>query len=248
MLTVPLPELAYEALAPSVAAIELPLTVTVAPVTVDEVPQTPVELRTFSLVSYRLASAAAFTEVWDPVVKQWLAEGAAVGPTSLAYLPDEPSPWQGTVVAGGGEDAFGQPQFEKAVGGYPSYSFRAMFATREELTVSGPSNAVTFGAGSDRNLMVLGPGDGEKPGNATEARLQLKDTSLQVIGGLAIRRDSPGAEVTLSNAAGASVVLRPDGSIELRPAAGRDVVVSGDLETERVTYLPAGGGAKKTLV
>ena len=66
-----------------------------------------------------------------------------------------------------------------------------------------------------------------------------------MIGGLRSHRSSPGAEVTLSNAAGASVVLRPDGSIELRPAA-RPLrsLVAGDLETERITYLPAGGGPK----
>jgi len=43
-------------------------------------------------------------------------------------------------------------------------------------------------------------------------------------------------------------VLWPDGSVELRPAPGRTVVVAGDLETEHVVYRPGGGGAKKTLV
>lgn len=247
MLTVPFPELAYEALAPSLAAAELPVTVGVGPVDVDGVVLTPVELRTFSLVTYRQAGPGAFPEVWDPVAKQWLPEGTAVGPVPLAYLPDQAPPWQGTVVAGGGEDASGRPQFATALGGYPSYSFRALFATTDEVALSAPSAPVAFASVTDRNLMILGPGDGEKPDNATEARLLLKDPGFQVIGGLVVRRDSPGAEVTLSNAAGASVVLLADGAIEVRPGPGRGVVVAGDLETERITYRPLGGGPKQAL-
>lgn len=241
MLSVPVPELVYDTLYPGVAALELPVTVAVGPVVDDGAPQTPVELRTFGLVGYR-QPAAGVTEVWDDQQQQWLPEGDAVEPTPLAFLPDEPSPWQGVVVAAGGS------RFARAVSGYPSYSFRALFATPEEVVLSGPSAPVTFGSVTDRNLMVFGPGEGEKPDNATEARLQLRSPGLAVIGGLVVRRDSPGAEVTLSNAAGASVVLKADGSIELSPAAGRSVVVAGDLETERIEYRPDGGGAKKKLV
>lgn len=248
MLTVPVPQLTYEALAPSVAAIELPLTVTVGPVQLDSAPQTPVELRTFSLVGYRQPSPAGDPEVWDPAAKQWAAEGTAVADTPMAYLPEQSAPWEGTIVAAAGQDTSGQPQFVKAIGGYPSYWFRALFAGGEEVALSGPSESVTFGGVADRNLLVLGAGEGERPEDATEARLLLKNTARQVIGSLVIRRDSPGAEATLSNAAGASVVLKPDGSIELHPAAGRRVVVAGNLETERVTYRPAAGGVKKTLV
>ncbi|OBF33692.1 hypothetical protein A5724_19270 [Mycobacterium sp. ACS1612] len=248
MLTVPAPQLTYEALSSSVAALELPLTVTVGPVLLDSAPQTPVELSTFSLVGYRQPSALSAPEVWDPAARQWLAEGSAVADTPLAYLPAQPAPWQGTIVAAVGQDASGQPQFVKAIAGYPSYWFRALFADGEEVALSGPSDSVTFGGINDRNLLVLGPGEGEEPKDATEARLLLKNPGRQVIGSLVIRRDSPGAEMTLSNAAGASAVLKPDGSIELHPAVGRRVVVAGDLETERVIYRPAAGGTKKTLV
>jgi hypothetical protein len=51
----------------------------------------------------------------------------------------------------------------------------------------------------------------------------------------------------LANSAGAAVILQPDGSIELRPAPGRSVRVTGDLDTERIRYAPAGGGPKTTL-
>lgn len=247
MLTVPVPELAYEALSPSVAAAELPVTVNVGHVDAEGVVLTPVELSTFSLVTYRQLGPGASSEIWDPGAKRWMPEGATVGPAPLAYLPDQSSPWQGTVVAGGGEDAFGQPQFARAVGGYPSYSFGALFATSDEVALSGPSATIVFASVADRNQVVLGPGDGEKPDDATEARLLLKDPGYQVIGGLVVRRDSLSAEVTLSNTAGASVVLRADGAVEVRPGPGRSVVVDGDLETERITYRPAGGGPKQAL-
>jgi len=249
MLTAPAPRLAYEALGPSVAAAELPMTVTVGPVVADGSPQGPVELSKAGLIGYRQVLPGAFTEVWDADQKIWLPEGELAGATQLAYLPELPDPWLGIVVAAGGTDMFGNPQFAKAVGGYPSYSFRALFISHAgEAYLSGPSEAVAFAGVADRNLMVLGPGEGETPDEATEARLLLKNTGLQVIGGLVVHRDSPGAEVTLSNSAGASVVLRPDGSIELRPASGRTVLVAGDLEVEHVVYRPAGGGVKKALV
>ena len=249
MLTVPAPALAYEPLAPSVAAAELPVTVLVGPLLDEGVPQTPVELSRFALVTYRQAVPGALAEVWDDQQKQWLLEGAPVAGSALAFLPDQPSPWQATVVAAGGQDANGASQFAKAAGGFPSYWFRALFSSRAgEVAVSGPSQGVTFGGIADKNLMVLGPGDGEQPDEATEARLLLKSPALQVIGGLVVHRDSPGAQVTLSNAAGAAVVLRPDGSIELSPGPGGTVVVAGDLETDRIVYSPAAGGPKRTLV
>jgi hypothetical protein len=135
------------------------------------------------------------------------------------------------------------------MGGYPSYHFRAYFAlpTGGQSGMSTASAAIVFVEAGSRDLMVLGPGDGERPATATEARLQLKNPALQLIGGVVIRRDTPGAEVTVSNGAGASVVLRPDGSIELRPASGRAVTVDGDLEAARVFAEPPGGGLRQQL-
>ena len=95
--------------------------------------------------------------------------------------------------------------------------------------------------------MVIGPGEDEKPESATQARLVLKSPAMEVIGRVLIERSAPGARITIDNSAGASVVLHPDGHIELRPAAGRNVVVAADLEAERITYLPAGGGPKRVL-
>jgi hypothetical protein len=247
VITVPAPTLAYDALAPGVAPLELPLTVQVGAVLGDDAVLTPVELTRFELLPYRRLSAGALTEIWDTKQKTWVPEGDPAEADPFAFLADQPVPWQGLVVAAGGTDAAGQPQYAKALGGFPSYTFRAMFSTTDEVAVSASSPAVSFAPVADKNLMVMGPGDGEKPDEATEARVLLKNPALATIGGLVVHRDSPGAEVTLSNAAGASVVLRPDGSIRLRPGPGRSVVVDGDLETGRITYQPGGGGVRVTL-
>jgi hypothetical protein len=252
VLTIPAPTLDFEPQAAGVAALELPLTVALGPVTQDGATLAPPDLATSGMVSYRTLTPGSQPEVWAPDLKQWLPEaGDAAVAQPLAFLPEEPQPWQGLVVAAGAVDASGAPVYASSgASGFPTYSFAALFVTHgEEAGLSGNSPPVSFRSVSDRNLMVLGPGDGEKPEQATQARLQLRSTSLATIGGLVIDRDSPGAEVTLSNSAGASVVLRPDGTIELRPAAGRNVVVTGDMETERITYLPAtGGGPKKNLM
>jgi hypothetical protein len=46
----------------------------------------------------------------------------------------------------------------------------------------------------------------------------------------------------------ASVALLGDGSIRLRPALGRAVIVDGDLEAEHIRYLPIGSSVKQNLV
>lgn len=250
MITVPAPSLAYDALAPGVAARELPLTVGLPDVTDDGAALGPADLTTFGLVGYRQLTAGALREVWTPPAKAWLPD---LGPdpatgTPLAFMAGDPRPWQGIVVAAGGTDAFGAPVFAAGVGGYPAYSFAGVFAGKTgDAVLGGSSASVSFGSVADRNLMVIGPADGEKPDNATEARVLLKDPAFTVIGGLVVHRDSPGAQVTLSNAAGASVVLLPDGSVEVRPAAGRSLLVTGDLEADRITYQPAGGGPRQVL-
>jgi hypothetical protein len=44
-----------------------------------------------------------------------------------------------------------------------------------------------------------------------------------------------------------TLTIEADGDIRLSPAAGRRVVITSDLEVERVRYLPASGLPKKTL-
>jgi hypothetical protein len=201
---------------------------------------------------YRRAVSGAALDIWDDGTKVWTSEldaGAVRQPVPLSYEPAEPEPWHGILIAAGARDSAGKPQYEKAAGGYPNYSVRALFSRADapELLLTGPSPTVAFVATADKNLVVVGPGDDEEPDAATQARVLLKSTSLQVIGRLEMQRSGAGAVVTLGNASGASIVLHTDGRIELTPGAGQRVVVNGDLEADLITYLPAGGGAKQTL-
>jgi hypothetical protein len=249
MIDVDAPTLAYAGV-PGIAALEFPLEVLIGPVKSMGAVAGPESMNVFQYVVYRRLSSGSDLDVWDESSKAWYPQGThSTTSAQLAYLPDEPYPWKGMIVAAGGKDATGQPQYAKAAGGYPLYHVRALFETKdpEEIVLSGPSANVAFAGSSDKNLMVMGPGDDEKPEDATEARLLLRNTSLNEIGGLHIVRDSPGARVTLANAAGASIVLHADGHIELAPAPGKNVLIVGDLEAEKITYSPGGVGAKKVL-
>lgn len=251
MLTVPTPLLGYEPLAPGLAALELPITASVGPVRLDGQALDPRQVAEAGIVLCRQRAAGVAVDVWDPAGRQWRPEGQAVPPAATALAPTGPpaTPWQAIVVAAGGTDAAGQPQFARAAaGGLPCYTLRARVVTRGgQSGLSRHSAPLRFAAVADRALVVLGPGEGERPDRATQARLLLRDPGLQVIGGVEVRRDAPGATVTVSNAAGARVVLRPDGGIELHPAPGRGVLVGSDLEVEHLRYRPAGGGPKRDL-
>ncbi len=213
MLDVTRPTLAYEGQATGPATLEKPVNVLVAPVASNGDVVGPEGLATFAYYVYRRPSAGSSLDVWDDATKLWTPEtttGVDRTPTLLAYQAGDPTPWRGIIVGAGGRDATGQPQFERAVGGYPTYSVRAYFVTADhsEALLTGPSDNLTFVGTAERNLMVIGPGDGEQLDSA---------------------------------------VLHPDGRIEITPAAGRRVVVAGDLEADHVIYLPAGGAVKQTL-
>ncbi len=252
MLTVTAPALQYEGVETGIATLERPVDVRVGPVSSDGAILGVEALSTFGFFVYRRSNPGAALDIWDEGEKAWTSELVSVdrAPTQLAYQPDDDAPWQGIIVAAGGRDAAGEPQFEKAVAGYPLYSVRAYFVAADgsEAFLSAPSENVTFASVSDKNLVVMGPGEGEELDAATQARVQLRDPSLQMVGGVRIDRAAPGATVTIENAAGASVVLHPDGRIEITPAVGRRVVVAGDLETEHITYLPAGSSVKQALL
>jgi len=249
-ITIPAPTLTYDGAGAGPAAIEKPLTVLLGPVTLSGSALGPPQLSRFGFSVVRRSAPGSIPEVWDDAGKHWLPDSPAstAAPVALSYRDGDPAPWSGILVAGGATDAAGAPAFAKAHNGYPHYAIRGTFGTAGGPTVTGPPSPLfTFAGAADRNLMVIGPGPDEKPEQATQTRLLLLNTALQVIGGMVVDRDSPGAVVTVSNAAGANVVLRADGGIELHPAAGHGVVISGDVETERLTYRPAGGGPKRTL-
>lgn len=255
VLTVPAPALQFAGQpvagpVETMAVLEKPVTVTFTPVAGASGPVAPPALAGFGFAVVRRRTSGAAPEVWDDKVKQWLPDAPATvaAPIGLSYRDGDPAPWQGTLVAGGTTDAAGAPAFAKAVGGYPQYTVRGAFTPRGGQAVAGPSSApFTMVGAADQNLMVIGAGEDESPTDATQTRLLLKNTALQEIGALVIDRDSPGAVVTIRNAAGASVVLRSDGGIEVHPAAGKELLVAGDLEAEHVVYRPAGGGPKRVL-
>jgi len=249
-LTIPAPALQFADAGGGAAAIEQPLTVLLGPVTAVGAAVPPSALAGYGFAVVRRRTPGAGAEVWDDQGKTWLpdAPAAPATPIGLSYRDGDPAPWQGMLVAAGTNDAHGAPAFAKAVGGYPQYTVRGAFRPAIGGPVAGPSSApFTFASASDKNLIVIGPGDGETPPQATQTRVLLKDPALQEIGALVIDRDAPGAVVTIRNAAGASVVLRADGGIELHPAPGQGLLVDGDLEADYVTYRPAGGGPKRVL-
>lgn len=250
-LTVPTPTLAYNALAPGVAPRELPVTVAIAPVTSAGSALDPVSLAEFGLLVLRRVTAAGPSQVWSSTAKAWAPDPGggytALPGEPLVFDPATAAPWTAILIGSAGQDAAGQPQYAKAVGGFPSYSFRAVFTAKDgQQGASAASESLVFGSVSDASLLVVGPPEDQKPEEATELRFQLKSAARVVIGGLEVHRDAPGARVELRNAAGAAVVLRADGSIELSPAPGRNVV-TGDLDAGRVSYLPSGGGLRKSL-
>lgn len=249
VLTVPAPALQLDG-GPGTAVLEKPVSVSFGPVTVSGAPVPPSALAGYGFAVVRRRTAGAATEVWDDKAKQWLpdAPATAATPIRLSYRAGDDSPWQGMLVAGGTTDAAGTPAFAKASGGYPQYTVRGSFTATGGTPAAGPSSApFTLVGAADKNLLVVAAGENESPTNATQIRVLLKNTALQEIGALVIDRDSPGAVVTIRNAAGASVVLRADGGIEVHPAAGKELLVSGDLEAEHIVYRPAGGGPKRVL-
>lgn len=250
VLAVPQPTLTFDDAGGGAAALEKPVTVLLGPVTEAGTAVTPAALSGFGLRLRRRGVAGAQLEVWDDGTKSWAPEqpGGQPKPIALAYKPGDPNPWQGLLVGAGIKDAAGAPALAKATAGYPQYTIAGAFTGRDGAAGEGSqSPPITFASAADRNLLVLGPGDDEQLDQATQGRLLLKSTSLSVIGGLTVLRDSPGATVRLENAAGASVVIHADGSIEITPAAGKGVRIAGDVETEHIRYLPVGGVFKKDL-
>jgi hypothetical protein len=249
-LVVPQPTVTFDDAGGGTAALEKPVTVILGPVTRAGAAVTPAVLSGFGLRLRRRSAAGAQLEVWDDGTKSWAPErpGTQRKPIAIAYQAGNANPWQGILVGAGMKDAAGAPVLAKATQGYPQYTIGGAFAAIDSQADEGPQSApITFASVSDRNLVALGAGDDEQVDQATQARLLLKNPALQVIGGVTVLRDAPGATVRLENAAGASVVIHANGAIDITPAAGQRVRIAGDLETEHIRYLPAGGGCKKDL-
>jgi hypothetical protein len=197
---------------------------------------------------------AGVDELWDEQAQVCMAAPgeldalASKQPLPLQFKSGEPEPWTGTLVALGLKDKSGAPRFGKQVGGLPRYFVRVFAQANKEGVVhrglGQPSAEVAFESAIDnqRFAVELDPSEAR---DATRVRLALKNSNRALAGWLEVRA-SGGQEVEIVKCdaggnAQSSLLLADDGSIRLRPAAGREIVLEGTLRAERVRYLNAAG-------
>ena len=254
-LGVPVPELAWKPPggAPQIAQpVDLKLPALQFP---DGAEATEADAQIVGAYVYRLGVAGE--ELWNETEQRWTevpAELGALPPLPLTYKAGDPFPWQGMLVAIGQKDKDDNPRFQPAAGGAPRYRLRA-FARfqRDGVEFSGlsaPSPELQFvdAQQSERFMVLMDP---EDPQQVEEIKLALKNASLAEAGYLKVStRGGQQVEIANCDASGnplASVLLQADGSIRLRPAAGRNIVLGGDLEAQRIRYLSSDGITVKDL-
>lgn len=256
-LSVPIPNLKFEAIAPSqqnLAVLEKPLEVRCSAV------QFPNGM-TFEQKHQKIAGffiyrrqIAPIIEIWDEAAKQWIPDPgeaiASLKPTPFAFKSEDTShPWLGLLVPAAQKDKTEKPQFDKAgSSGFPQYFFRAYFASNDKTGdfsgLSSPSLALRFINILDAIQAGIAVGEGQTPANATEIQLFLRNSNLQVIGSVEIiaEGNSTKIEIANRNAGGvkqAIVRLLSTGDVEIQPAPGKSVKVSGAIEGDRIFYQPA---------
>ncbi len=199
-------------------------------------------------------------EIWNEAEKGWtprpldLDSLATLTPLPMQHQDGDPLPWRGLLVAAGQKDKNGAPKIVKAIGGSPSYRLRALVRAHRDggdyLGSSPPSADLVFASLADtqRFTVSLDTGDAQTCQRVT---IQLKDSGLSPVGLVEIR-NTGGREVEIANrspggALRARILLLDSGDIQLEPAAGRNVVLAGTLEAQRVNYQPQVGGPRRTL-
>jgi hypothetical protein len=264
-MVVPTPTVVYKPAGPGLAALEKPLEVRSAKVVFPDGAEFGQASGTAGFFVYREQLAGAM-EIWNEEAKQWQADpGGATGalkPKPLIFKADDPAaPWQSPVVAAGQKDKDGKDQFSRAKPDFPRYYFRTFFSGESGGVayegLSAPAASVRFVSALDALRAGINVGEDETPEDATEITLFLKDAALRVLGSVFIKSEGGTARVEVSNfqagAQRAVVRLLPNGDIELRPAAGRSVVLGGPLLAGSINYQPADPvsgaavGAKKWL-
>lgn len=260
MLLIPTPILSFKPIPPSLAAtLEKPIQVQCGPVALpDGKPFSPEHLGAAGLLAYRQKTAASALDVWRDDTKEWVGS-ATIDPVDLKPLPfffktDDPVfPWQGLIVAAGQKDKDDNDQFEKAVGLFPRYAFRAFFKQKKEeddqgssvvLGLSTPSPDIQFISFLDSLQAGIRVDDGNTPEDATEIHLFLRDANLQLLGSVAIYNDSGQAQIEIKKegaggAPGSTICMKADGSIEIlgpETSPNQRALVrfqtSGDLEIQ----------------
>jgi hypothetical protein len=258
-LLVPPPTFAFASMPGGLAAIEDVVTVAFAAVRFPDGTAMTMDdyAGAFALLT-RAAAPSAPIEVWHAGLRRWRPAGD-LDPTWIGGFPLLPpllgiEPWR-TVLTGSGQvDASGAPVIASATGGFPQYRVRGLFRARRgsmEAVGLGPEGApLQFASrtASARFTAALTP-DAD---HATRVRLMLRNGAARPVA--LIELDASGGQASLTlrsfDSTGdpyASVTLEADGDIRLSPAEGRRVVITSDLEVERVRYLPASGLPKKTL-
>ena len=200
-------------------------------------------------------------ELWDDAHKTWRAapsddELGRGKPIAAMFKPNGAASWQAMLVAIGQKDAADADVYTAAVNGAPSYFVRGLVKSKrtgaEETTLGPPSAPFTFAAaGGNSRFTTEFDTPTTKPDAAHKVRLQLKNDAMQPAGYLEIRAQ-PSFEVEIASCdingnPVAKVLLAANGDIRLTPGAGARVVLDGDIETGRILYAPAGGGAKQLL-
>ncbi|HEX6322442.1 MAG TPA: hypothetical protein VFZ36_01850 [Vicinamibacterales bacterium] len=257
-LTVPAPELVFDPPA-GPPELEKPVTVQLPAVRYpDATEMSKDDIRVLGAFVYR--GAGGSEEIWDEKNGIWATppadEAGLEQMTPVPFTPAEggPAPWKGIFVAAGQKDKDGNPRFAKAEAGAPVYRLRAFArAERNNVThrgVSGPSPDLQFVSAAENQRFGLSF-DTETARDAGRARFTLKSGALQPAAYIELRA-AGGREVDIVNctASGgtlARITLTADGDIRLSPAAGRQIVLEGDLEAQRISYLPQGGGGRQTL-
>lgn len=252
-LAVPAPQLGWQDAGPP--QIEQPVDVKLPALRfADGVEATDAEMQKVGAYIYRRGSGGE--EIWNEAEQRWA--GAPSDPTALPPLPflykkGDPLPWQGTLIAIGQKDKDGNDRFAKASGSEPRYCLRAYARfTRAGVDYAGlsqPSDEIAFVSALENQRFVVEMTPDEKRPDTVV--LALKNASLARAGYLKI--STPGGqalELASCDAAGnalAVVQLAADGSIHLKPAAGRKIVLEGDLEAQRIRYQPSGGGVAVDL-
>jgi len=251
MLNVPAPTLPGPT-----ADLEKPLVATLAAPTFADGSAAASDVTSIGVFAFRGTPGTA--QVWDDAQRSWRAVASDNDLLQLKPLPAAPKngTWQATIVGIGQKDSAGADVYAAASGGNPQYFLRALAKTKHAgtqdsgLSPASPPFIFTSSAANARYTVAFDTPD-TKPDAAHKARMMLKSDSMQPVGYVEIRA-LPSFEVEIANcdASGntlARVLLQSNGQVHLTPAAGQTVVIDGDVETGRIYYAPAGGGAKVWL-
>ncbi|MEB3216069.1 MAG: hypothetical protein VKN72_07440 [Nostocales cyanobacterium 94392] len=249
-LSIPLPTVKFTDAMPSklnLAVLEKPVEIYCGNVTFSN--GEPFEQNQQKVAGYFIyRQKAGFVEIWDETPKQWKPDPGeileALEPKPLAFKPDESEPWQGLFVPAGEKN----PVFEKQDTTF-KYFFRTYFVSNEQTGfisgLSAPSVAINFTGILDAMRAGIKLGENQKPEDATEIELFLRNESGRIIGSVAIFSEVDSARIEISNRDGTSsnqrgvIRLLSSGDIEIIPVPNRRVLMQGDLDVSRIFYQPA---------